>query len=148
MAAARSEGAERIIQDQLLPAVERAKAPVDASAIAAGGNSGGVLGAGPRQRRRAHLTLANFLADLYQRRYVCLYVHTRVCLVESVPAHDQSPVSGYIYIIYIYTHTYIHNVSTQLGAAAVGGGRAAGGAAGDAEAGVRGAQEGGALVSL
>lgn len=83
MAAARSEGAERIIQDQLLPAVERAKPPVDRSAAgggAGGGGAGGsgVLGAGTRQRRRAHLTLANFLADLYQRRCVC------VCLVYVV----------------------------------------------------------------
>lgn len=57
MAAARSEGAERIVQEQLLPAVERAKATDQSTG-----------GAGARQRRRAHLTLANFLADLYQRR--------------------------------------------------------------------------------
>lgn len=74
MAAARSEGAERIIQDQLLPAVERAKAPIEGRAGGGGGGGDadgtGVLGAGTRQRRRAHLTLANFLADLYQRRCV------------------------------------------------------------------------------
>ncbi len=68
MAAARSEGAERIIQQQLLPAVERAKAPVEAGGASGGPGGGGVLGAGPRQRRRAHLTLANFVADLYLRR--------------------------------------------------------------------------------
>jgi hypothetical protein len=67
MAAARSEGADRIIKHQLLPAVERAKAPVEAGANGGHGR-GGVLGAGPRQRRRAHLTLANFVADLYLRR--------------------------------------------------------------------------------
>lgn len=49
MAAARSEGTQRIIDGQLRPAVERALA-------------------GSKQRRRAHLTLANFLAELYQRR--------------------------------------------------------------------------------
>ena len=82
MAAARSEGAERIIQDQLLPAVERAKAPIEGNAGggAGGGARGtGVLGAGTRQRRRAHLTLANFLADLYQRRCVCVCISACVC---------------------------------------------------------------------
>ena len=51
MAAARSEGTQRILEGQLRPAVGRALP-------------------GTRSRRRAHLTLAAFLADLYQRRCV------------------------------------------------------------------------------
>ena len=49
MSLARSEGTQRVIEDHLSPAVERALP-------------------GTRQRRAAHLTLAEFLAELYQRR--------------------------------------------------------------------------------
>eukprot|EP00624_Nannochloropsis_granulata_P002745 evm.model.NODE_23824_length_21681_cov_83.114159.1 len=52
MAAARSEGTQRIVDGHLRPAVERAA----------------VEGGTHTQRRRAHLTLANFLAELHQRR--------------------------------------------------------------------------------
>ena len=52
MAASRSEGSQRIIDAYLRPAVERA----------------GMDGGTPAQHRRAHLTLASFLAELYQRR--------------------------------------------------------------------------------
>jgi len=52
MAAARSEGTQGIIDRHLRPAVERA--------VEGGGTC--------TQRRRAHLTLANFLTELHQRR--------------------------------------------------------------------------------
>ncbi|EWM25639.1 serine-protein kinase atm [Nannochloropsis gaditana] len=52
MAIARSESTQRIIDGHLRPAVDRA----------------GADGGTPAQRRQAHLTLADFLTDLYQRR--------------------------------------------------------------------------------
>jgi hypothetical protein len=49
MAAAGTEGIVRIRDDYFIPAVDKSVA-------------------GTAQRRAAHLTLASFLADLYQRR--------------------------------------------------------------------------------